>query len=305
MTIATLERFSLSSPLTQLLDTATANGLSNIFNPSITTHRDATLIAFRAESFPGERPFRAYLMISTRDSVSLIDLTAASASVGIPKTADPKLVNLGSSVYVTFNTGHVHTGQNDIYLQKVFPELAAPQRCALGHRRDVEKNWGFFIGTDGTLGALYSLSPLNILRLTTGELGSDDQLHFEMLTDAPLAKRFPNIHIGSQPIILPNGHAIVVANQQRPIPGLRRKFYFGRLVEVDLAGGSIAQLSPARLIHSWTSMRPQWRRHNPNLISATYFSGLSVAGDSFILSYGINDKRPGLAHVPIDYAWGA
>jgi hypothetical protein len=41
-------------------------------------------------------------------------------------------------------------------------------------------------------------------------------------------------------------------------------------------------------------------KHNPHLMSCTYFSGLSVHDDVALLAYGINDVRCGFSEVKIE-----
>jgi len=304
MNILTLHRQQLDSAVEQLRRVVAAHNLTNAFNPSFAEISDLRFIAFRAQSFPEEKPFRAYVLRIARDgSQELTDLTERSGRLSIPKAADPKLVSLGAELYVTFNTGNVHQGQNDIYLQRIHPTIGAAQRCDFPGRRMVEKNWGFFSTPGEELRFIYSLSPMTLFRLAKGQLGTDDELIFEPEVETETSGRFPRLHLGSQPLLLEDQRALVVANQQWPIPGLPRKIYFGRLAELDLHRGKVTRLSRRGLIHSWASMLPQRQRHNPGLFSATYFSGLTLVEGQPALSYGINDLSFGIATIAEQALW--
>ena len=291
--------------LTDLLHGASLDAdLTNVFNPSLAEHAGVALIAFRAESYAGERPFRSYVAIFGDGNTRLIDLTAANFEYGVTRVADPKLVTLDGCVYATFNTGYTHTGENQIYIQQVFPNVLSPQRCVYDGRMRIEKNWGFLQTTAGELKALYSLMPLNLLSHVAGELGGQDDLHFRSRTFSHLPARFPRVHIGSQPQPIGHNRFVVAANQQIPLRGLRKKLYVGRVAELDIHPSALlTRISPVRLIHSYRDSLPGRPRHNPNLISATYFSGLEAREGSYLLSYGINDLRFGIAEVPTTHAW--
>ncbi|MFK4834569.1 hypothetical protein ACI3KY_02445 [Microbacterium sp. ZW T2_14] len=306
MDILTLERFTRRSENAALEATSKTHGLTNVFNASLALFGGSTFMAFRAESFPGERPFRAFVAeYADGREVALVDITAAATpGRDIAKTADPKLVELGGMLYVTYNTGNVHVGQNDIFLQRIAPTPGPPQRCVLEGRRPVEKNWGFFSLPDGSVGVVYSLAPAKVLELIAGTPGGEEDLVFAPRTEeSDLPHRFPRLHIGSQPLIVSGTRAIIAANQQRPIPGIPRKIYFGRLAEFDLATGRLTRLSRRGLLHSWRHALPQRTRHNPGLLSATYFAGLARTDAGLLLSYGVNDTAFGIARVPEDVAW--
>lgn len=305
MKLAMLKKHTVDSITSKLAEIVEAHSLTNVFNPSVVEKDGTTFIAFRAESRPGERPFRAYLATYRGGSAgNLVDLSAIAAEHGVKKAADPKLVSLHDEIYVTFNTGNVHTGQNAIYLQRITPTIGALQRCELVNRRMVEKNWGFYTLPGGDLCAIYSLAPLVLMRRIGGELGSTDVLAFAREEEISTHARFPRLHIGSQPLIISPSRAIVAANQQVPIPGIPRKIYFGRMAELDLESGQLIRLSRHALLHSPSSALPQISPHNPGLLSATYFSGLTLANGLLTASYGVNDKSYGVAAIDRASVWG-
>lgn len=308
MRILTLDRRA-DTALTEIITRAAYEaGLSNVFNASVVCQGDTLIATFRAAISPRHKPFHAFLLlVDATGHGELTDMTDSHASLGMPKVADPKLVALDGNVYVTFNTGNVRNGSNDIYLQRVTPSLGPLQRCLYDRRRPVEKNWGFFLTPDGTLGALYAMAPFTTIRLADGELGATEALSF--VTDVSHARiigEFPDIHVGSQPFMTSRSRALVIVNQrfkiQRP---LVRRMYVGRLAEIDLVAGAVTRLSGVRLIDSARSMLlpPQRGRPNPVLWSATYFSGLSGSDGELLLSYGINDTSFGIARLPVDALW--
>lgn len=305
MNIRTLTR-STSSDLTAAVSAAARDrGLSNVFNPSVVIEGDVTYIAVRAETSPGERPFRA-LLLTVRDGRvdDVVDLSAGLRSVTDAKAADPKLVRMGAEIYVTFNTGKTASGENDIYLQRIAPVLGPPQQCIVHDRRRIEKNWGFYLLPDGVPRFIYSIAPLTLLRLSDGELGSSPTLTFTPELTAPMPADFPRLHIGSQPLMSAEGRALVAANRQVQLRVSRHKFYFGLIAEIDLVSGSLVRLSRHPLIHSWGSMLPPQREpHNPGLWSATYFSGLDRDGDDLVLSYGVNDREGHVARIAERSVW--
>jgi len=71
-----------------------------------------------------------------------------------------------------------------------------------------------------------------------------------------------------------------------------KRIYFGRLVCLSVIDKKfkITKVSPYRYIHSFRSLFGTIKKRNKNLISCSYFSGISQDIDSkIILSYGIND----------------
>ncbi|ASR55856.1 hypothetical protein ACT17Q_00860 [Cellulomonas sp. CW35] len=96
----------------------------------------------------------------------------------------------------------------------------------------------------------------------------------------------------------PDG-GIGVVYQVEPLILLKhtgRLLYMGRPATFTDLGRPEAtvRLGRRRFVHSWSSLLPHRRRHNPRLFSATYFSGITKVGGEFLLGYGINDKKPGI-----------
>ncbi|HTL41898.1 MAG TPA: hypothetical protein VL294_10545 [Pseudolysinimonas sp.] len=278
---------------------ASEHGLTNVFNPSPVFDGKTVHLAFRAESTPGERPFRAYYARFV-DGVAteFVELSKVREKFSLLRVADPKLVKLGPEVYATFNSGHVHGAENDIYLQRVAPTAGPPQRCRFPGRARIEKNWGFFLTPDGDLAVMYRLSPLKVLEHVDGKLGTNDDLTFDEPGYVASSAHFPSVHIGSQPLPLPDGRLLVMANRVFPVKVIGR-FYAGRLAIVDPTAREIDWLGNAFFIHRFREMLPLPRtRPNPNLLACTYFSGLTTDGDDLVTAYGVNDLDFGIARIP-------
>lgn len=266
--------------------------LRNVFNPSPVGHRGVLHVAFRAIGPQGGR-VRAYLARLDEAADVVFDLTECANRFGIPFIADPKLLALDGEVYVTFNSGFSAGHPNTIYLQRVTPELEAPQECLLDDRQVVEKNWAFFEASN-ELRALYSLQPLVTLALREGQLGSDGPLTFErrnaQRSEGPVA-----LTIGSQ-MIIEADRGLLIAHSKIKLG--RKRVYVGHLVAVDLAKSEPAvYVSSTVLIDSWRALFPQRHRLNPNLWSATYFSGIARTPGGLLVGYGVNDSRAALARV--------
>jgi len=231
--------------------------------------------------------------------VEHIDLTKNNKSHGVWPVADPKLFTVGEEVWATFNTGYVASGQNSVYIQRIFPSLGVPQECLLADRNAIEKNWAFF--HDGhRLRALYSLNPLQILNAEPFLPGSRT-VAFSRQAPASPGSGFP-LTIGTQ-LAFTKDRSIMIAHEKISFRG--RRAYFGRALELDLRYGQerIVRTARTALVHSIASLVPRLDRPNPNLLSATYFSGMCVLGGQVLVSYGINDVRAGFARLEEELIW--
>jgi hypothetical protein len=298
-----ISQHTASELLSALNERASAAHLTNVFNPSVLTIGDEVFASIRAEAEPGVRPFRAYLASLTSSAGPTLDLTRLAEGFGVGPVADPKLLLLDSEIYVTFNTGYQAHRDNDIYLQRLWPEYGPPQRCILqGGRQTVEKNWAFFhLGDE--LRAVYSLDPLVFLRGIRGKLGSPSDLWFERVASADAALPKRSMAIGTQ-LLVEDGGATALTIAHEKVHVLKKRAYFGRVVRIPLDGNdSPVEISRIRLLHSKRDMMPAPGRHNPNLISATYFAGLTRSTAGLMLSYGINDVSAGIATLEASELW--
>lgn len=292
-------------PLEHGLRSAAARlGHRNVFNVSVLFHNDVVHVAYRALPRGGAKPFHAFYGVADPErpeSWRITSLTEQAAAYGVAPTADPKLFALDTQTYATFNTGYSPV-QNEIYLMRVAPRMTAPQKCVLARgRQRVEKNWAFFRRDDGPLAAIYQLSPYTELSLASGEVGAGGDLVFER-NSAGSAPHADGLTIGSA-VVLDHDRMLLVAHEKIRV-GPKRA-YVGRMVEIRGAGSATPQVrvSSRRLIHSYRACLPPRRRHNPNLISATYFAGLTPYQGAWLVGYGINDMDFSLAKVEEEQLW--
>lgn len=286
---------------------AAAHGLTNLFNVSAVRRDDGTWHAtFRAEDVPGARPFRAYWAVRAPGQVEagptgLVDLSAVLADDGIARVADPKLLDLAGDVYVTFNTGFVRYGHNELYLMRLTPDPGRPWRCVVDERRAVEKNWAFYARPDGGIGAVYEATPRLVL-LAAGSAPAPEEgvLRFVRVGAEPTGVRVP-LSIGAQLETSSSGVGRFVLHQKWQLLG--KRIYCGRMARFEYGDRPRLTVSPVRLVHSLRRVVPPLRRHNPNLLSATYFAGVVADADRLVLTYGINDLDFGIARVREDALW--
>jgi len=282
------------------------NGYTNAFNPSIAQVHDVLHITFRAESFPGEKPFRSFYTVATPidgdwEFSSAIDLSSLLSHLELPRVADPKLVQLGKEVHATFNTGYTPGTENDIYLMRLWPTQGPAQRCTLSKRQLVEKNWAFYLDSQQNLSAIYSLSPLTLLRLTEGKLGESDCLQFSP-SPSHQAISAKGLSIGTQLSFSDKHTAFLIAHEKLTL--LKWRGYFGRVVRFNFRDDLVSmQVAPEKVIHSLRKMAFIKKRHNPNLLWATYFSGIVAKDDKLLLSYGINDVELSFANAALEAIW--
>ncbi|WP_426323952.1 hypothetical protein [Microbacterium sp. E-13] len=267
--------------------------LRNVFNPSPIEHDGTLYVAFRAIGPDGGR-VRAYLARLEQAGEVITDLTSFANDLGIPFIADPKLLMLDGDVYVTFNSGYSARDVNTIYLQRVSPRLGVPQACLLSERQKVEKNWAFF-RAGAELRAVYSLQPLMVLVLREGRLGDHGPLTFDHRDRIHSAHRPVGLTLGSQ-MLVEAERGLLIAHSKIRVG--RRRAYVGHLVELGLADDTPSvSISQTSLIDSWRALWPVHDRLNPNLWSATYFSGIARIREELLLGYGVNDSRAALARV--------
>ncbi|MDQ0574565.1 hypothetical protein [Agromyces albus] len=275
--------------------------LRNVFNPSDARIAGKTYIAFRAIPAAGGR-VRAYLASWSEDgSHELVDLTATAREHGIAFIADPKLVELRGQLYVTFNTGFSPVHDNSIFLQRVTPEIGEPQFCVLRHRQRVEKNWAFYVDQAGHLRAVYGLEPIALLHQTDGELGLGGDLIFEH-SSPHIVPQTGHLTIGTQMIVDGNDSGFLIAHTKVHLG--RKRAYVGRAISLDLSGtGQPVSKSRVILIDSYAALIPSRQRLNPNLLSATYFSGLRREAGHVIIGYGVSDARAAFARTEEKRLW--
>jgi hypothetical protein len=277
--------------------------LDNVFNPSWIIHGDFHLLAFRARrSNHRKSGFKSFLLTidKVKDIVRLDCLTDLFSTVIDGPVADPKLFLSEDEVWCTFNTGFSLTG-NGVFLAKVFPEIGIPTRCEYPLAATVEKNWAFF-RRNNTWYCLYRLQPLTVLEERRGVAGTAPKTHhFELVFRAPMTGAPENLTIGTQ--LWKDGNCWKLIIHQKTYLGAKR-LYLGLASELKLDDNIYSlRHSQVRIAHSAASILGSPIKHNPNLISCTYFAGITQQGQSILLSYGVNDIKSGFASVLWSDLW--
>ncbi len=256
-------------------------GVHNVFNPSFHEGDDVRVFAFRAIP-DGSRELVSFVSVEDRRGRTLSRISPdLFPNVDAPRLIDPKVFTLGDEVYVTFNSGWVPSGGNDIFVMKVHPTMGEPRKVLYDGRRSQERNWAFF-SEHGEVYAIYQIAPLVILKLEK-ESGDSwwmtDHLR-QARTDVP-----HDLTLGTQPS-RHGGRYYFVAHRKYRMR--RKKLYLGRLCALDLADMAVTA-SDVWIAHSPESLRESEVKHNTNLFSCTYFSGLQASEAEITLGYGIND----------------
>ena len=264
--------------------------LRNLFNPSFFVDEEVEVFGFRA--IPREQDagvLCSFLRIEDASGVVVRNLSdELLGQVDGPRIIDPKVFRLEDGIYVTFNTGW-DPPCNQIYVMKVFPEAQPPRRVHYRGRRPQERNWAFF-EEDGEIYALYGIEPLVILRLVDRE-APDWEFVEHHRGDGQGA-----LTIGTPLARIDHRYAFV-AHRKLRVP--RRKLYLGRLLLFDPHEKRVEPRG-RWLIHSLGSLLGSRTRHNTNLFSCTYFSGIQVVPGGVRLGYGINDVDWGFSVLPLD-----
>ncbi|GAA1838405.1 hypothetical protein [Agromyces salentinus] len=286
---------------TWLSTVCSRSNLQNVFNPSIATFHGDTFISFRAVPPSGGR-VRAYLVSGSAEDWELVDISDEAQQQGAPFIADPKFVELNGSLYATFNTGYSATANNAIYLMRIAPTRGLIQECVVSPRQRVEKNWAFYIGPNGALMALYSLSPVAVIKCVAGSLEDDRrQLHFDYGFSGSPSTASRKLTIGTQ-LLVEGTTGLLIAHRKFHV-GPKRA-YLGRVARVDLRSSEHdLTLGTKLLIDSFGQFVSPTKKLNPNLLSATYFSGLARTCDGLLLGYGINDAESRFAHLTEGELW--
>ena len=268
-----------------------STGLENIFNPSVCKHKGSVYISFRARSPRKGKKFDSFLLaISGIDcSAKLQNLSILAADDGIELVCDPKLLVLNDRLWVTFNTGW-HKSENKLYLADLEGGYKGAIQCHFSGRQAVEKNWAFF--TRGKfVYALYSLDKPILMAANISAL-ADEEITFEKSGNFSVNGLRRGFTIGSQ-LVKRGDNYYFVAHKKLFYFG--KRIYFGVISRFSFEKKSCQRISPY-LIHSIASLFGSTIKHNKNLISCTYFSGIQiVADDAVLLSYGVNDVDSGVS----------
>jgi hypothetical protein len=276
----------------------------NCFNPSLIFFGELVIIAFRAFNATKTKPFHAYLLFFNKINydVKVVNLSEQYCLHGIDNVADPKLTVLSDQVWITFNTGYSKK-ENNLFLAQVYPELNTPYLCKFAGRARVEKNWAFFI-ENGVLKAIYSICPVSILvEKRKDEINKTinfDSDYIEAIY--PTQQEWKYLTIGT-PAICKNNQLYLMAHERKYFLG--RRLYMGVPVRIKKVNHQYIRIdSKKRFVHSYWSLLGSLKKHNKNLWSCTYFSGLQIKeDDKVILGYGINDQKYSFKEVSVDKLW--
>ncbi len=266
------------------------NSLSvhNIFNPSFYCDDNVKLFAFRA-IIDGEDCLTSFISIEDKIGRSVKKISAEFyQEFGAPRLIDPKVARLNDEYYVTFNSGWVPEG-NDIFIMKIYPTMGHPKRLIYKGRQQQERNWAFFFEKN-EIYALYWINPLKIVKLKY-ESGKNWEMEDYYCGKTPDPDFPTDLTIGTQ-LFYVNGQYRFVAHQKRYLHN--KKIYLGRFCTFDFERKKVI---PGKywLSHSMQSILGSDIKHNSNLFSCTYFSGLQASNGSIKLGYGINDTGFGFS----------
>ncbi len=217
--------------------------------------------------------------------------------------ADPRLYRWGDRLFVYWNSGW-HEPCNHQFLQELDARTLTPfgqprELVLCGERRPLEKNWTFFTTADGDLLCVYSIMPHRVLRASFDVAGE--------VRCAPLAETafaaagYPASHgglRGGAPPVWHDGHYWSFAHSIHDgATGYRYEaaaYAFAAAVpfapraepvmSLDLAG-------PHRDVRHLPSL-------NPAVESVVYPCGAAIDGGTWLISYGLNDERCGIARIP-------
>lgn len=271
-----------------------ALGIHNIFNPSFCWLRNVRIFAFRAIPDDGDS-LTSFVSIDDDAGQTVKNLsTDLCGELNTVQLIDPKITRINSEIYITFNSGYVPEG-NDVFIMKVYPEMESPRRMLYKGRQKQERNWAFFSEND-EIYALYRINPLKILKLKKADQTSWEMEDYfcEKGTNEDVPR---NLSIGTQLAGL-DGRYYFVAHKK--LYFLRKKIYLGKLCVFDFKNKKI-RAGKFWLIHSLKSLLGSRPKHNTNLLSCTYFSGIQASPGCIRLGYGINDLETGFsAHATDD-----
>lgn len=292
-----LSKFESERSIIDLID---PDKYKNAFNPSIYEFKGVIYVAFRALSAQATMPFYSYLIkyYPAGNYSEEINISEICLSYNINVCADPKLLLLDDELWLTFNTGY-STDFNYIYLLKVSDTFGQPYKCILENRKTVEKNWAFF-KKDNLLQAIYTIYPFRKIYLES--IDEEDHLFKftffkETAPGVPIYGKKKNLSIGTQLLHVDN-HSYLIAHEK--IRFINKVIYFGHFVSIT---ENAIKIHPQRIFHSYKDLLGVKKKYNKNLISCTYFSGLCIIKNKFLISYGINDISFDIKTITKGFIW--
>lgn len=266
------------------------HGLFNIFNPCFKDIDDHIFISFRAiDGNDIDKKILSYLycykkLEGTYDIRNLSDIAMQHK---VPVLADPKLVNLNDKLWLTFNSGWSKT-ENKIFIWNLDKLDDPPLECQYEGRNAIEKNWAFYSSRleNSSVRVLYAADTMQVL---DAEFLTDK--NSVLITNRnPLnvpKKDLKGYTIASQIVSYDGAQYFMV---HKKIVFRKKRLYLGRLAKIVVTDcDRKIVLSKHYLSHSFFSLFGVRKKHNKNLLSCSYFSGLDIVNNEIIVSYGIND----------------
>jgi hypothetical protein len=99
------------------------------------------------------------------------------------------------------------------------------------------------------------------------------------------------LSLGTQ-LFRKNGKFYFMAHKKLYLLG--KKIYLGKCCSFDYENMEV-QAGRYWWVHSLKSLLGSRVKHNTNLLSCTYFSGIQITGDMISLGYGVNDVDYGFS----------
>ena len=268
------------------------------FNPSIIEGVKGNYLAIRFYNDQTKVVEAVLFFWNNGDNFKSINLSSYfRKEAGIKKVADPKLFKLkDGSICGTFNTGFTKNGNNAIFFFEIEGvKLKSCYTCQYNGRQKIEKNWVFY-QANNTLHALYSLSPLKILKCT--KVG--ENLFCAEVLGLSQKNNFERLSLGTPLLHWEGDRYICLAHKKYYFKG--KRLYTGIPIIFDAKNQSITT-QKNEFIHSFKSLLGAKKKFNKNLFSCTYFSGIMKKGMDVILTYGINDVSWNLTRIKTRKLW--
>jgi len=271
----------------KLAEITNSLNVKNVFNPSFYSDNNVEVISFRAIPH-GNEELTSFVYVKNLNNEKIINISHEFYNeLGRTRLIDPKVFRINNEIYVTFNSGHIPEG-NDIYVMKIYPEQEKPKKIIYSNRNEQERNWGFF-SENNEIYALYWLNPLKILKL---KKETENTWEFEDYFIGEKDNEIPeDITLGTQPFFHKDKYYLM---GHKKIINSNKKIYLGKFCKLDFNKKKV-NIENKYIIHSFLSLFGSEIKHNKNLLSCTYFSGLQIIDNEVILGYGINDVDYGFS----------
>lgn len=217
--------------------------------------------------------------------------------------ADPRLYRWDDRLLLYWNSGW-HEPCNHQFLQELdaatWNPLGQPRELVLGgDRRPVEKNWTFFRAADGGLLCVYSIMPHRVLRASFDVAG---EVQCEPLVETDFtAAGYPPSHgglRGGAPPVWHDGRQWSFAHSIHD--GATGYRYEAAAYAFEATAPFAPRAEPVMPLDLAGPDRDTRRlpRLNPAVESVVYPCGAALDGDTWLVSFGINDERCGIARIP-------